>query len=336
MKTLSIVIPQYNETDAEARPLLQSIDIQRGVDFEKIEVIVVNGGSDKKLTDKFLKSFANIRPRYVTVPKEDAGSPGLSRQYGCDVAEGEYITFCDCDDIYHSVGTLSLYFDIIRQQRPQTLGTSWLEEIKDQEGNYIYVKHEHENTWMHGKLFLRSFLAYNNIRYSKELLYHEDSYYNAILMSVVEPDKVAYADVITYVWTFDEGSITRRNQGAYAWESMEEFTHAIRLANRWIKERNPEKVPYGIAQLLLYVYYVVTSNLDVWEQKYVDNTEREWYATYKEFEEEFKSVPFEVLSTLQLQERQKVRVPFIEKVTFFDFIAQMEIKFGGTKDADAV
>ena len=54
---LQFLIPQYNETDKDIRPLLTSISIQQNIDFNEIGAIIVNDGSDVKLTEKFLKSF---------------------------------------------------------------------------------------------------------------------------------------------------------------------------------------------------------------------------------------------------------------------------------------
>ncbi len=321
---LSIIIPQYEETDERVRPLLESIDIQRGIDFSQVEVIIVNDGSDVLLSEQMLSSFNNIKPIYLRLDR-NAG-PGLCRQAGLDNARGDYVTFCDADDVYHNVGILSLYFQAMRERDFEALCTSWLEECRNEAGEYAYVTHSREATWMHGKVFSRRFLYYNDIRFSEELLYHEDSYFNSILFAMADPEKCVYSDTITYMWTWDDGTITRRNKGAYSYESMTEFMHAIRLSCRWIKPRKPEALPEKVAQVILYGFYTITSG--DWAQEYKDSASKELWELYEEFKDEFWAVPFERLADMQRAERDKLPVPYIERVTFYDYMANLERLYG--------
>ena len=48
-KTLEILVPQYKETDAVIKPLLDSIAIQHNAKFDEIGVIIVNDGTDVRL-----------------------------------------------------------------------------------------------------------------------------------------------------------------------------------------------------------------------------------------------------------------------------------------------
>ena len=42
---LSILIPQYKETEEQVKPLLDSIALQQNIDFNEIEVVIVNDGT---------------------------------------------------------------------------------------------------------------------------------------------------------------------------------------------------------------------------------------------------------------------------------------------------
>ena len=46
---LQILIPQYKETDEIIKPLLDSIKIQRNINFKDIGVVIVNDGTDVKV-----------------------------------------------------------------------------------------------------------------------------------------------------------------------------------------------------------------------------------------------------------------------------------------------
>ena len=55
--TLDILVPQYKETDAVIKPLLDSIALQQLVYFDDIGVIIVNDGSDVFLSEELLNNY---------------------------------------------------------------------------------------------------------------------------------------------------------------------------------------------------------------------------------------------------------------------------------------
>ena len=53
--TLQILVPQYMETEETLRPLLDSIELQQGVDLaNEVGVIIVNDGTNVHLSEAFL------------------------------------------------------------------------------------------------------------------------------------------------------------------------------------------------------------------------------------------------------------------------------------------
>jgi GT2 family glycosyltransferase len=88
----SIIIPVFNRPD-EIRELLLSLSEQKFTDFE---VVVVEDGSEedkqcKSVVDEFSSRF-NVK-YYL---KNNSG-PGLSRNYGAERADGQYLIFLDSD-----------------------------------------------------------------------------------------------------------------------------------------------------------------------------------------------------------------------------------------------
>ena len=47
---LQILVPQYKETDEVVKPLLDSIALQQGINFDDIGVVIVNDGTDVRLS----------------------------------------------------------------------------------------------------------------------------------------------------------------------------------------------------------------------------------------------------------------------------------------------
>ncbi len=193
---LSIVVPRYKETEAEIFPLLSSIHNQAGIDFSDIEVIVSNDGGDVPPLDKDFRGLFNFPIKQICL--KENGGPGVARQAGLDTAKGEYVMFCDADDILHNVGVLGALMQEADKSAPDIITSSWLEELRDEKGNYWYTTHERDSTWMHGKLFRRQFLQGNNIRFHDKLRVHEDSYFLCIASAVTE--RMIHLSVTTYVW----------------------------------------------------------------------------------------------------------------------------------------
>ena len=52
-RLLSIVVPFYEEKEKEIFPLLSSINSQIGINFDLVEVIVVNDGNQNTVADSF-------------------------------------------------------------------------------------------------------------------------------------------------------------------------------------------------------------------------------------------------------------------------------------------
>src|SRR6478735_2664821 len=88
----SIIIPVYNRPD-EIKELLESLTRQT---YKNFEVVIVEDGSINKCED-IVKGFQNqLKIRYYY--KENSGQ-GFSRNFGFDLAEGDYFIVFDSDCI---------------------------------------------------------------------------------------------------------------------------------------------------------------------------------------------------------------------------------------------
>lgn len=250
-KFLSIIIPRCKETEKDVFPLLSSIKLQAGIDFSDVEIVFANdGGSTKALSEDFLRMF-EIDIRQVEL--EENSGPGVARQVGLDHAKGEYVFFCDADDCLHSVGVLGAMIQEAEKSAPDILSTEWLEEIIEANGQYSYITHHIENTWMHGKFFRRHFLEQNRIRFHEKLRVHEDSYFLCIAASAAQ--RKLHIPITSYVWKYRPNSITRRNGGSYTYESIPTFIEACTLAFSEVEKRYPVQMEYKILQFILYNYF---------------------------------------------------------------------------------
>lgn len=262
-KILSIIIPRYNEPIEIIRRNVCSIYIQSQFDLNSLEVIIADDNPDNPLTETEidgLKTAFGIDILHPIMPQN--GGPGLARQLGIDVSNGEYLMFIDADDTLYSSNVLRVLFNEI-EKFPETdyMSSHWIEELYDKEhDNYIYVQHDLENTWMHGKLIKKSLLTKNNIRFHPDLRVHEDSYFLSLVADVAKSRRLL--TVPTYLWRHSESTITRRNDGLYLYEDFPTFIKSIGLANEALRQHHSQALHYHVVQLVLYCFF--TLQQDIW------------------------------------------------------------------------
>lgn len=89
---VSIIVPVYNVKPYLTR-CVQSLTNQT---LEEIEIILVDDGSTDG-SSQICDSFAQSDTRIKVIHKSNEGQ-GIARNYGLEVATGEYVTFIDSDD----------------------------------------------------------------------------------------------------------------------------------------------------------------------------------------------------------------------------------------------
>lgn len=317
-KFLSIIIPRYTETEREIFPLLSSINTQVGIDFSDIEVIISNDGTNL-LDENFLNIF-NMDLKQIILDKNCG--PGVARQAGLDIAKGNYVIFCDADDVFHNVGVLNALIQEALKTDPDILVTSWLEEIMDGE-KHTYITHEYENTWMHGKLLKRKFLVENNIRFHNELRVHEDSYFLCIAASYSKNSR--FLPITSYVWKYNKNSITRCNDSSYTYDSIPEFIKACCLAHKEIEKYHPEEMEYKIVQFTLYNYFCF--HQPGWQipehKKYLKDAENAFVKFITPMWDYWKNASSENIANIYNEERNKVFNNCIEFETVWAWLERL-------------
>ncbi|MBR2195065.1 MAG: glycosyltransferase family 2 protein [Salinivirgaceae bacterium] len=90
---VSVVIPAYN---AE-RTIKSTLDSILGQTYNNVEVLVIDDGSTDS-TSIIVKSYSDTRIRLINKPN---GGVSSARNLGIKSALGEYVAFCDSDDVWH-------------------------------------------------------------------------------------------------------------------------------------------------------------------------------------------------------------------------------------------
>ena len=93
MPFFSIVIPTYNRADVIG-VTIQSVLTQQFHDFE---ILIIDDGSTDN-TAQVVAKFTDNRIRYHKKPNTERGA---ARNTGIKMAQGQYITFIDSDDLFY-------------------------------------------------------------------------------------------------------------------------------------------------------------------------------------------------------------------------------------------
>ena len=91
---LSIIVSTYKRYDF----LEKTLDSLRGQTYRDIEILVVSDGKDSQ-SESVVNATSDSRVRYLFTPH--AGFPAVPRNGGLRHAQGQWLAFCDDDDLWH-------------------------------------------------------------------------------------------------------------------------------------------------------------------------------------------------------------------------------------------
>ena len=204
-KKLQILVPQYNEPDAVIKPLLDSIAIQQGIDFNDIGVIICNDGSQTLLSAELLGGY----PFDVEYHKEPHRGVSATRNACLRYSDADYVMWADADDIFFNACGIYLVFREMTFGEFDGLISEFIEEVCRENGETVFAKHEKDTTFVHGKVWRRQYLVDNDICWNDALTVHEDSYFNILAQSFSE--KVKYCPVAFFMWKWRDDSVCRHD-----------------------------------------------------------------------------------------------------------------------------
>ena len=109
---ISVIIPVYNPPHDMFERCIKSLISQTG--DMGIEFIFVNDGSTDTWIAEKLERLEMDDSRVVVITKENEGV-SVARNIGMERARGEYIAFCDADDIYEK-DAFEYMFHVVTEQ----------------------------------------------------------------------------------------------------------------------------------------------------------------------------------------------------------------------------
>ena len=316
---LQVLIPQYKETDEVIKPLLDSLAIQQNVDFNEFGVIICNDGSDVFLTEDFLNSY----PFEIQYHKEPHRGVSGTRNACFNYATADYVMFCDADDMFYNACGLWIIFREIDNDGFDSMVSMFIEESRDPETKEpMYVNHEMDSTFVHGKIHRREYLLNQNIRWNEKLTIHEDSFFNIQCQNMSE--NVKYCQTPFYLWKWRDESVCRHDPKYIlkTYNNMIDSNDA--LIDEFLKRGMQDKAMYFTAFMIFDAYY--TMNKPEWinqeNKEYRDNTEKRFGNYFKKRKSLWNSISTndKMVISNQIRTRSVMEGMQMEAVTIDDWL----------------
>ena len=324
MKRLQILIPQYKETEDIIKPLLDSIEIQQNVDLKNdVGVIIVNDGSDTHLSQDFLNKYSFSVEYYLNEHK----GVSATRNACLDHATAEYVMFCDADDMFYNACGLYIIFREIENGGFDSLASAFVEESRDPNTKEpLYLNHDMDTTFVHGKVHRRKYLLKNNIRWNDNLTIHEDSYFNCLCQRLAK--ELKYSQTSFYLWKWRDASVCRHDPKYIlkTYNNMLDSNDA--LVGEFLKRNRKEDAQFYATSMIYDAYF--TMNKDEWlnqenkEYRYAtENRFKEYWLKYKYLHD---SIPqdIKVQIIMGIKNRMYAEGMVLETLTFDEWIKQVE------------
>lgn len=328
---LQILVPHYKETPAEIAPLFDSIAIQQAVDFAEVGVIIAYDGSEASTLPE--EEWAARYPfEIVHVKQDEHAGVSATRNAALDAATAEYVMFCDADDMLLTVNALYTIMQLIDTQHFDTLVSCFMEEQKTKDirekmaqGNaileatfgpqykqaelpeFMYLPHEMDSTFVHGKVHRRQYLIEKGIRFDTRLTVHEDSYFNILAQQLCDPEKAKYWQQPFYLWKWRDNSVCRHDPQYLlkTFNNMLATTDA--LIDQFVKRGYEEKAKAFTASTVYDTYYTMNKPdwVEVNNAEYRESTEREFARWFKKHRSKWESLDPQVRVVISEQQRQR-------------------------------
>lgn len=318
---LQILVPQYKETDTIVKPLLDSLLVQQNVDFNEFSVIIVNDGTDVRLSEDLLKSYP-YQIDYYIAPHRGVSA---TRNTCLDYATADYVMFCDADDMFYNACGLYLIFREI-DIGFDSLSSRFIEESVLSDGKHIYINRDNDNTFVHGKVQRRQYLIDNDIRWNPNLTIHEDSYFNVQCAELT--DKHKYLKEAFYLWKWRDNSVCR-SDSKYILKTFHCLVDSIdALVEKFEKVGKHDKAVYYTVFLLFNAFY--TMNKPEWRQQenleYITTTELRVYQFFDKYRKNWTECSMK--TAMEISNAQRTRLisegMLLEEMTIQDWLAKLD------------
>lgn len=321
---LQILVPQYKETEEVIKPLLDSIEVQQNVDLKNdVGVIIVNDGTDVHLSQEFFDRYSFPIEYHLNEHK----GVSATRNACLDYATADYVMFCDADDMFYNACGLYIVFREIECGGFDSLVSAFIEETRDPYTHEpMYINHEMDSTFVHGKVHRREFLLKKKIRWNDDLTIHEDSYFNCLCQRLAK--ELKHSMTSFYLWRWRDESVCRHDPKYIlkTYNNMLDSNDA--LVQQFIKRKRKEDAMFFVVNMIYDAYF--TMNKDEWlnqeNKEYRHATELRFKKYWLKYKGLHNEIPQDVKTQIimSIKNRMYAEGMVLETQTFAEWIKQVE------------
>lgn len=270
---IDVVIPYWNHSNVISRAL-GSIAMQTVA--KDIHVTIVDDCStevDVATLNEIIEGYRRSDIASIQVVRVDENQgPGHARAVGQQSCNHEFITFMDADDTWANAYAIQFLHDAFVQHREldAVFGT-FFEETENPQMKF--VAHQHDGTWMFGKMYRRAFLDHFNILMSDSRS-NEDMAFNQLVFACT--DHVGFFDMPVYYWMVNKESITRKADNDYQFRGLLGYIDGHTWAETERRKRDLHATEKGIiaavdALIMMYFY-----QMEVLQNRPIDQQNESW------------------------------------------------------------
>lgn len=321
---LQILVPQYKETDEIVKPLLDSIEVQQNVDLKNdVGVIIVSDGGEVRLSDELFKRYSFPIEYHIA----EHGGVSATRNKALDLATADYVMFCDADDMFYNACGLYIVFREMEGNGFDSLVSAFIEESRHpQTKEPLYINHDMDSTFVHGKTHRRQYLLDNHIRWNDALTIHEDSYFNCLAQRLAK--ELKYSQTSFYLWKWRDASVCRHDPKYIlkTYNNMLDSNDA--LVQQFLDRGRRQDAQFYAVNMIYDAYF--TMNKDEWirqeNHEYRMATESRFAAYWKKYKHLHDSIPQDMKAQIimGIKNRMYAEGMVLEVQTFGEWIRIIE------------
>lgn len=201
--TLDLFITHWNEPWKIGKKGFQMLALQRLVDWDQIRITLVHDGSEK-FPDEYFEDIP-CGVRQVAIPH---GGIAAARNWCIDNSDATWIKWNDFDDMFANVYALNEIISVLDTEKYDLL---WF-DLLWQDREKLYLRTNRNPVFVHDKVFRRTFLTDNQIRFNESLTWCEDSAFMAVVEMEINHERIGKIRGISpiYLYNVRDGSLCNR------------------------------------------------------------------------------------------------------------------------------
>ena len=274
---IDFIVTHYNEPWNIGRKFFLMLSMQRNIDFDKINVIIVQDGEEGALDWKSIFESCPYNVSVVTIPHSGIAA---ARNAGIKNATADWIMFCDFDDMFSDVHSLAMILNNLPTNEADVL---WFDVLREQ---FIHARSRFVNrikedfSSVCGKMFRTDWIVKNNITFPS-MPAEYDYVFCSIALAILPPARIrkVTTDFTMYTKTLRTDSMNMdRSTLAKRIESI--FYADVYVVDELEKRRIiPERNNY-IAYTVFDSYFLLNSTPQIPDKNTILKLFTEFYNKY--------------------------------------------------------